>query len=44
MSEKIHRDDVNFTIDGEAVSASPYETVLQTAKRFTSKVLAPPKR
>ncbi len=34
MSEKIHRDDVNFTIDGEAVSASPYETILQTAKRI----------
>ena len=34
MSEKIYRDDVHFTIDGEDVIASPYETILQAAKRL----------
>ncbi len=33
VSEKIYRDDVYFTIDGEDVIASPYETILQVAKR-----------
>ncbi len=33
MSKKIQRDDIHFTIDGEAVTASPYETVWQVAKR-----------
>ncbi len=34
MSEKIQRDDIHFTIDGEAVVASPYETIWQAAKRL----------
>jgi len=34
MSEKIRRDDVQFTIDGEAVTASPYETIWQAAVRM----------
>lgn len=33
MSGKLQRDDVHFFIDGEAVAASPYETIWQVAKR-----------
>lgn len=34
MSERIQRDDVHFTIDDESVTASPYETIWQAAKRI----------
>jgi formate dehydrogenase major subunit len=34
MSERIQRDDVHFTLDGEAVTASPYETIWQVAQRL----------
>jgi len=38
MSERIIRDDVHFTIDGEAVIASPHETILQVAKRIGKQI------